>query len=165
MLRAFDRASVTSQTLVTIIGGRRTGKTTLAVDIAKSRQVMAVVCETEADYGIWSRSMPGGTLVLSDCDADLNITRWYVVRDGHGTTPAAITTLQHAADAKRCGRYVFAFRQCSCWMLYCRTGAGTWMEYDSFQRAHDQATATPFTALVIDTSEGMLYHYKAVTET
>lgn len=99
--------------------------------------------------------------MVTDCDAELNIPRRHVVRDGAGPTSAAITTFAHAIDAERCGRYVFAFRQCSCWVLYCRTGAGTWTDFDSFKRAHGQATATPFTALVVDTAAHELYYYKA----
>lgn len=160
----FDRASIAEE-YVTIIGTRRQGKTTLAIDLTESRPLFAVMCGTEADYGIWRDVVPHHTPVLSDYDADLMDFRGRVVVDNvaadRGIGTAAVHTFDHAIDPVRYSHFVFAFRNNKPLVLFQRSGAHGWMSYDNFKHAHDQATAKPFTALVIDTVGHALYRYKA----
>lgn len=168
-MRWFDRASIAEE-YVTVVGARRQGKTTLAIDLARPRNVLAVMCGTEADHGVWKGVVPFWTPVLSHFDADLmgfcrSRGGGCVVVDGimshRGIGTAAVHTYHYAIDPLQYGRFVFVFRNDKPSVLYHRSGAHTWVSYSDFKRAHDQATATPFTALVIDTAGRELKRYRA----
>lgn len=170
----FNLASIDRESSVTIVGSRRKGKTTLAVQVAKTKHVVAVVCGSEGDRGIWKGVVSHGAPVVCDYDADLIcwarrragdcvvMDEVEVNRTSRNQIAGSIVTLRHVCDMSSCGRYVFGFREPTdrqIRLLWWRSGADKWIGYDEFEQAYDQATSNPFTALVIDTLEHMLYHY------